>query len=230
MAIYLRPALRQELRRRYDRLRAIPAHRWSTAEGQAFLGELVTYNERYGQGQLAEALGVSHQGVSRMLHRYEPEGATSTLRIQRALADLDAAYDGVRKWRALNRVVQRHYESWWRMHNAVATLQVLYPIPVIARLSGIRAQELHRFMEPPRPAASGATFDDVALMVLLEEYDGGRALDGPSRRSFLSLLEETLALHEVADVASVLRVKPALIRTWMVEKAHGQRSAEPTDR
>jgi hypothetical protein len=225
MAIQIRGQLRVQLRRRYQRLRELPGQRWNTIEGQIFLTELREHVARYGQMQIASALGISHQGVAAMLRRHDQSQVGGIAITTTTLIALSDVYDHVQKWRGLGRQVRRHYESYRLMHDALETLTMVYPVPTIARMSGIRAQELSRFMDEPKPT----TFDDVALLALLEEYDDGRAFEGPRRRAFLTQLEETLASHRLVDVAHVLRVPAHAVRTWMVDKTHGQRSEGTED-
>jgi hypothetical protein len=223
MAIVLRPQLKAELRRQYGRLKAVRGSKWRTVEGQHFLHELAQHADKYGHGQLAGALEVSPQAVRKMLRAYDPTRLFSTLRTTDALIRLQAAYEHVKKWREMGRQVRKTHESFRRMNDAVTELAMIYEIPTIAKLSGLRAQELHRFMDDPE----GPTYDDVALLSLVDEYDGGRALTGPKRRAFLAQLEETLALLPLVDVARVLNVSPRVVRTWMVEQAHGQHPPGP---
>lgn len=223
MAIVLRPQLKAELRRRYTLLKRITGPKWKTVEGQAFLHELASHAQRYGHRQLAEALGVSPQAVRKMLQAHDPTQLFATMRTTQALTQLADGYGLIRRWRDLGRRVRRSHESYARVHDALTTLSMLYEIPTIAKLSGLRAQELHRFMEPPEDPS----YDDVALLLLVEEYDGGRALTGPKRRAFLAQLEETLASLPLVDVARVLNVSPRVVRTWMVDKAHGKHPEGP---
>lgn len=223
MAIRIRAQVRADLRTRYAVLREIPGRRWATTAGQAFLHDCTQLVDRYGQRQIAEAIGVSPQAIGRMLKAYDPARSVQPLRTDMLLGQLHVAWGLVQRWRGIGRQVRRHHETYRRMHEAAGELALVYQVPTIAKLSGIRAQELHRFMDTPdRP-----TFDDVALLALLEEYDGGRALQGPRRRAFLAQLEETLASHELVDIARVLNVSPRVVRTWMVDKAHGKRSEGP---
>lgn len=223
MAIRIRAQVRADLRLRYAVLREIPGPRWLTTAGQAFLHDCTLLVERHGQRQIAEALGVSQQAVSRMLRAYDPSRSHAAARTHLLLGELRVAWALVQRWRGIGRQVRRHHETYRRMQDAVSTLAFVYPIPTIAKLSGIRAQELHRFMDEPETP----TFDDVALLALLEEYDGGRALTGPKSRAFLSQLEETLASHDLVDVARVLNVSPRVVRIWMVDKAHGKHPEGP---
>lgn len=218
MAIVLRPQLRAELRRRYIRLQRIPGNRWHSIEGQAFLGDLAVLSARHSHRQLGEAMGVTPQAVSRMLRVHDPTQLYSTMRTQQGLTKLAAGFDAVRRWRAMGRQVRRTHLSYHLINDVLSELSIIYEIPTIAKLSGQRAQELHRFMEPPEDPL----FDDLALLSLVEEYDAGRAFLGPKRRAFLAQLEETLASHALVDVARVLNVAPRVVRTWMVERTHGQ--------
>lgn len=156
-----------------------PLVRWQTEPGRRFLDLLFAAVEHYDLKTVADALGMSVQGVDYMLNRVrlsQPRRWPSP----DDLRDLNAAWRAIRAAREFRRTVRRTSPEYLPVNRALCVLlDQQFDLGDIALAMDVPRRHLTRFVEPPLGSA-----DDVARAIdgLLPKPAGEHASENTAWR------------------------------------------------
>lgn len=152
-----------DLRRRYDELPA-KSVRWKTDVGREFLDLVDAATSDYPVRIVAEALGMTHQGIYVMRWRRRQD-RTENWPSEEQLRDFRAAWRVVEARRAQCQYVRRNSRAFEDVHVALMALRSTFSYRVVTRALNIPSRDLKRFLDSP--LHSPAEVEELATLINL---------------------------------------------------------------